>query len=639
MDSKKTVIFVYALHHFETIASKYGVGDCIIVAMSPQSQTLLHKYGLKFKTPDNYVSKNEYKDIDDNAWKFSDIIGNASLGDKTLDETLVYKNLYLWNIIHFELYYYFLKDIITNLQIVFKILDREKPDNVLVFDNNERSGDAVISVCNAKHISAELIAIRSLERFKDKVKILTAMNSHRIHSMPKLLGMVFRIREIERRFHARLFEKHIQIDKRDKSINRILMFAHAQNHIYALEPVYNELKTNPDNEILTIRLDSIVDDSTKKELEKAGMPYRTFEGYYTKRIVHDTKKFEHKLSVLWNTLRNDADFKDSLKYRDVAVWGLIEEAFQYFFSTRKRFVEIVKYIETLNEIFAVEQPDLIIATNLIVPFGRTVVDTANQLDIPSLYIQHGITSEHLAHSVMCATKMAASGQFNKNVIVNHGIDPNKIIITGQPKYDFFAEKNFETSYSNICRKLDLDPAKKIIAYTSQPLKKEENNTLLSCILDSLSEFPDLQLVIKLHPDEIGISKDVSKSYDMNKIRITKDIDLYELLSACEIMMTAFSTTALEAMMLDKPVITINLTGEPDKMPYAESGAAIGVYKKEDLSPAIKNIFKDEQVKRDLALNRKRFVHEHAYKVDGQASYRVVKLIEKMISEGGNSESR
>lgn len=637
MDSKRTVIFVYALHHVENIVSKCGADNCIIVAMSSQSQTFLQKRGLRFKTPDNYILKNEYKDFDENAWRFCDIIGNAPLGDKTLDKALVYRNLHLWNIIHFELYYYFLKDIITNLQIVLKIIDTEKPDNVFVFDNNERSGSAVISACNAKHIPSELIAIRTLERLKDKVKILTTMNSHRIHSMPRLLGMAFRIREVERRFQARLFENRNQITKRDCPVNRILMFAHAQNHIYALEPVYNELKNNPDNEIFTIRLDSIVDDSTKKELEKAGMPFRTFEGYYTKRITHETKKFEHELSIFWNTLKNDADFKDFLKYHDVAMWDMLEEALQYFFSTRKRLVEIVKYVETLNEIFAVEQPDLAIATNLIVPFGITVVETANQLNIPTLYVQHGVTSEHLAHSVMCATKMAASGQFNKNVIVIHGINPEEIIITGQPKYDFLAGKNFETSYNNICRDLDIDQTKKIIVYTSQPLKKEENDILLSCILDSLSKFPDMQLVIKLHPDEIGISKDVSKSYDLSKVRITKDIDLYELLSACEIMLTAFSTTALEAMMLDKPVITINLTGEPDKMPYAESGAAIGVYRKEDLSPAIKNIFEDEQVKEDLALNRKRFVHEHGYATDGQAAKRVVKLIEKMISEGRNSD--
>jgi CDP-glycerol glycerophosphotransferase (TagB/SpsB family) len=45
------------------------------------------------------------------------------------------------------------------------------------------------------------------------------------------------------------------------------------------------------------------------------------------------------------------------------------------------------------------------------------------------------------------------------------------------------------------------------------------------------------------------------------------------------MITAYSTTAIEAMILKKPVVIVNLSGEKDQMPYVRSGASVGVYKK------------------------------------------------------------
>jgi 3-deoxy-D-manno-octulosonic-acid transferase len=93
-----------------------------------------------------------------------------------------------------------------------------------------------------------------------------------------------------------------------------------------------------------------------------------------------------------------------------------------------------------------------------------------------------------------------------------------------------------------------------------------------------------------------------------------------------------STTALEAMILDKPVIIVDFIKNPFPTPYTESGAAIGVYKEEDLAPTIEKVLHNQKVQKELKNNRKQFVYEHAYKIDGQASKRVVDLIKLMIQE-------
>lgn len=96
------------------------------------------------------------------------------------------------------------------------------------------------------------------------------------------------------------------------------------------------------------------------------------------------------------------------------------------------------------------------------------------------------------------------------------------------------------------------------------------------------------------------------------------------------MMTLYSTTALEAMILDKPVITINLMNIPDRVPYEKSGAALGVKRAGDIAPSIKKAMYDEETRKNLETARKKFVYEQAYLVDGNASRRVADLIIKMI---------
>jgi hypothetical protein len=70
----------------------------------------------------------------------------------------------------------------------------------------------------------------------------------------------------------------------------------------------------------------------------------------------------------------------------------------------------------------------------------------------------------------------------------------------------------------------------------------------------------------------------------------------------------------------------------DPLPFAESGAAIGVYREEDLTEAVRRCLYDEEARGNLKRAREKFVYEQACKLDGQATSRVVRLIEQMVKE-------
>lgn len=227
----------------------------------------------------------------------------------------------------------------------------------------------------------------------------------------------------------------------------------------------------------------------------------------------------------------------------------------------------------------------------------------------------------------------------RDVHISRGTPPENVFVTGQPRFDLIGRS--KTNEREIREQLKIPAGKGIIVLATQPIHslwtKMERKEFIDAIIGTMNEFPEKQLVIKLHPSERPAEYAEALDGAEQKVIICRDIDLYGLLKTCELLMTVHSTVALEAMILDKPVITINLTGKPDGAPYAESGAALGVYRRKDLAPAINKALYDSEVRGEMAGKRQQFVYDHAYKLDGQATRRVADLIIRLIEESKQKE--
>ncbi|MEE9181258.1 MAG: hypothetical protein V3U33_01635, partial [candidate division NC10 bacterium] len=70
-----------------------------------------------------------------------------------------------------------------------------------------------------------------------------------------------------------------------------------------------------------------------------------------------------------------------------------------------------------------------------------------------------------------------------------------------------------------------------------------------------------------------------------------------------------------------------LSGEPDLVDYVREGVAEGVYRPQDLRPAIERLLSDST---HLSTRRGQYVAKYLFKADGKATERVVELIDQMI---------
>jgi len=206
-------------------------------------------------------------------------------------------------------------------------------------------------------------------------------------------------------------------------------------------------------------------------------------------------------------------------------------------------------------------------------------------------------------------------------------DTRRIVVTGQPRFDILARANELFDKDEICKKFGLTTSKKILLWaTDSGLPEEESKENISAVYQVASTLENVQLAIKLHPAEDQEAPLYKQNHSYAPIIIKGNQPISQLLYVCDVMITKASTTINEAAILNKPIIVLNLSGEPDAMPYVEKSIALGVYKKEDLVSAIKDALYNAKIREKLAAGREKFVYEFAYVQDGKASERVVNLI-------------
>lgn len=210
---------------------------------------------------------------------------------------------------------------------------------------------------------------------------------------------------------------------------------------------------------------------------------------------------------------------------------------------------------------------------------------------------------------------------------------DKVAVTGLPRYDILSKANKIYSRSDFLKRYNINPEHRIVLWSTQchVFSDEENTANFEEIFGAVKDLKDVTLAIKQHPaEEERYTEEILrriKEDEINAVITPKDSDTYELLSVCDLMITRHSTTAMEAVALNKPVIILNLSGKPDPVEYVAEGVALGVYRNGNLRSAIERLLKDDSA---LASNRERYIEKYLYKIDGKATQRVLDIIMRSI---------
>ena len=475
---------------------------------------------------------------------------------------------------------------------------------------------------------------KNLDRIRELGKILEPYVMYGDYNMwelsePNIYNNFFRTKRLEplsvrvkdrlsRRF-VKSIENRRERDAKGGKINtEILAVAYDITHTKTLHNILIAKKRQ------FIRNDGPMTNITGEMLRKLEENYIDLDSFASPKIRKEIKKIEKEFLKRWKNFKRDKALEKELGKDYVKVYSVL----RFGLKTRKRFLEIIRMILLSERVFELGKFKKIVVADDINPLGAIVCSIARKMKIPSLNIQHGQLIGNPVGRIN-ADKMAVNGYMDKKYLIAMGAPKNKIVVTGQARYDTLYKLNL--SKRKACKKLKWDSNKIRIMFSAQNPSAGEtiSKTALECFIKEIAKIKNkekYEFVVTSRED--FIEKNFPKIPKGLKIKRYKGHDIHNVILASDVYTTAFSTLAIEAVFLNRPIITINL-GTDEFIDYTKEGVGYRVFKREEFLSRLMEVLENSKFKKNFDKNRKKFIGRYNYRMDGKALKRVLSLIDNI----------
>jgi len=601
-DNKKIIFLINLRDNLDKMAdflegfSQLVTSPHLIVFFSLEIPKQFAQTKLIVRTSENYLSKEDYESIDN--YIFEGLSKSWYLYKNITD----YRGISLGKMFEYDFQKY-LTPRVKNLEIIRKVIDKENIQKMIIVEDVGELGEISRLYANIANIPILIISIK------------------------KSRGLLFNLTLKVRSRLSTLFSSFLDY----VAFKRVIKLKDSKGLILVDAKLYRFLQ-NMDRKIPFVQCPLEKGTGIRLNLIKKGFIYSPL--YFTKnrRYLKDWNVYKK----IWESLNSEKDFKDIFKYKGISLWEIIQGQLSAFFLESAP--RIISNINMLGEIAERKKIKIAVLRNDVKELERTVILGLRLAKVPSLVVQHGILAESNGHNVLLADKFAAWGEASVDWYGKFGNSLEKFEVTGNPRFDTLANWRPKLSRQELCRQLNLDVNKGIILFATQQINKFSSFwtddlfwVMADKLLTAMRKFPDKQLIIKVDPyEDVGPYRNRIKENSHNNAIAVKDVDIYTLIFLSELVITLDSTVGIEAMIFDKPLVTVNLTKRCDRVPYAEKEAAIGVYEEESLLPAIEKALTDQEAISRLKICRNRFLKEYAYEIDGKADVRLSNFIKHYI---------
>jgi hypothetical protein len=297
------------------------------------------------------------------------------------------------------------------------------------------------------------------------------------------------------------------------------------------------------------------------------------------------------------------------------------------------FDQQVEQLEYAQRILDETRPSLVVVGNDRWWVGQSFVQRARVMGIPSLCVQDGLAADNAHWWWITADHWAACGDAIPRQMQAHGVAAERFHVTGQPRYDVLCEMRRNADPVALRAKYEIPQGRRCVLLATQP---HQSPAFVQRIADAVLAAPDVVLLLRQHPAEHA-EKYVAMSRDLGeRCRLLGTAgNIFELIAASDALVTEFSTVALEAVILGKPVVTANFGDVPTIVSFAELGIAVPARDERELTRAVTRALATGKVEPKA----ERAVIDLIGPLDGQSSNRVARLIESLTAAAESRRER
>ena len=346
---------------------------------------------------------------------------------------------------------------------------------------------------------------------------------------------------------------------------------------------------------------------------------------------NDSQRMLTRLQILQKSFFHSNQFKETRNVGGkVDGFGLTREFYWLFWREFKR---LILQMAVAGHILEKHRPALIVSADDADQRCRIYSLLAREKGIPTLLVQQGLTKrEYPEWRFFSQTALAAMGSRSRDDMIAQGVSPEKITLTGHPGFDHLAFPQ-PVLCARVRADLGVLEGWKMVLFVSQPYYVGVFNTpgirqdMIKAIVQACGSLKDTKLIVKPHPgDDVrelkGLFGKAPKAVVVDRVT-----DIVPLVKACDVVVTFFSTVALQALYAGRPVVNVDFPGSGGQRLYEESGATWIARSTDDIAAHIRTLIGkagDKEISSREAA-RQQFLYNMAYLPDGKATERVVKV--------------
>jgi hypothetical protein len=372
-------------------------------------------------------------------------------------------------------------------------------------------------------------------------------------------------------------------------------------------------------------------------------PYVHVNRYSDVRVHREVRRATAAIREGWRALERSPALVEAFSHRGVSFADLSEADFAATMLLQLPWA--VRCYEEMAAALLAVRPSVVCLYAESSGWGRAAVAACRAASVPTVAIQHGIVyPKYYSHrhdpeeqDTPVPDATALFGASARRLLTHLGHPrPDSLVLTGSPKFDELVERARAVDRDALRAKMGAAPGQPLLAVASRFRAIRDTHAAIGAVFPSLVAAVralGVRCVVKPHPAEsraeylgaVGLS---DPAVDV----LSPSADLLDLLIAADALVTVESLSAIEALVVGRPVVILNMPTHLGAL--VDAGVALGVDAGADPADAVRRALLDPDTRNALQHARALYLDELALGVDGRATERIVALLRAAAARGG-----
>ncbi len=284
-------------------------------------------------------------------------------------------------------------------------------------------------------------------------------------------------------------------------------------------------------------------------------------------------------------------------------------------------------------------PRVLVVGNDLTVEGRAGAWVAESRSLPTCSLMHGTVtgSTHAAHRVR---RFLIYGEAARDTLIHLGVEPKRLSLVGCPGLGQRRSAT-TTPHPALARRFGLSKEQPwVLVATSGPghsISHRHHLQLVRGLAQLSAEMAKVTFVVKLHrKDRLDCYQRVASEQSASRLRVIAHgarglpKSIFEWLQGCPLLITGASTVALEAMLMEVPVVTVDLADELHDIDFIDARTSQHVQSIQELGAAIQNTFDQAAALAPIQERANRFAERVYGPLDGRSAARAAGEIHQLL---------